>query len=373
MEILDSRFVSRAANLNEMEIRFHIIDRVLRKLGYPDEQNTYLYLEEKLEYPYLHIGRRSKKDLPLGFPDYRAGVEGARGSFIVEAKSGSVAITKTEIEQAHSYAAHAQVGANYFVLCNGSEILVFETLSGANHSPILRLEIDEVDSRFHELENILSPASLIKNCRVTYDTKLKLADGLGSSLKVLSGAYSLSTYELRCIMNGQDCTDIIRRSDPQFTQIESQIEMFKTTFQMRVSKGTAERADDGRIVADVEFEGVTIPNKQAMELMGIDRARFVTSDKFLSTDPSNPTIFETERHYAVSRGTSVPQMLGGNTATEAEVQGNLFIKVGMSYSDCKITGEYIAFSEQELSFPGLPPLILELEMAGNFEMDVIEN
>lgn len=93
MQVISNDAANAAPHYNEAEIRFHIIDPIVRMLGYPGEDNVYLNLEEKLEYPYLHIGRRSKKDLPLGFPDYRAGLKGARGSFITEAKAGSIPIT----------------------------------------------------------------------------------------------------------------------------------------------------------------------------------------------------------------------------------------------------------------------------------------
>jgi len=105
MTVISDAATTAAPHYNETEIRFHVIDPVIRMLGYPDVENTYLNLEEKLEYPYVHIGRRSKRDVPLGYPDYRAGVKGARGSFVVEAKAGSVPIGKKEVEQAHSYAA----------------------------------------------------------------------------------------------------------------------------------------------------------------------------------------------------------------------------------------------------------------------------
>jgi hypothetical protein len=75
---------------NETEVRFHIIDPMLRQLGYPGGEDVYLKPEEKLEYPYFHIGHKSKKDMPLGFPDYRAGLKGARGSFVIQAKAASI-------------------------------------------------------------------------------------------------------------------------------------------------------------------------------------------------------------------------------------------------------------------------------------------
>jgi predicted type IV restriction endonuclease len=147
MQVITDAAIEAAPTYNETEIRFHILDPIIRLLGYPGADDVYLILEEKLEYPYQHIGRRSKKDLPLGRSDYRAGVKGARGSFVIEAKAGNVAIGGREVEQAHSYAAHAQVGANYFVLCNGSVLTVHETLSGPRASPVVEIALAEINSK----------------------------------------------------------------------------------------------------------------------------------------------------------------------------------------------------------------------------------
>ena len=359
-----------APNYNEASIRFHVIDPILRLLGYPDSEDTYLFLEEKLDYPYIHVGRRSKKDLPLGFADYRAGIKGARGSFIVEAKSGAVQISEIEIEQAHSYAAHAQVSANYFVLCNGASFQVYETLSGPKADPIVDLPLSDVNSRFHEIDNILSPDALRRNCKVHYDTGLKLAQGLGSSVRVRSGKYDVVDYKLRVIVDGQDHAELVRKTTPQFSAIEDQIELFKSSFVMRVATGFAERDADGRIVAHVEFDGATVQNHQAMVIMGIDEATFVTSDKFISIDPSNPTISESIKDFTVSRGTSVPQLFGGSTVMEGDVEGDLYIRIAMFFQNNTLLGEYISFSKQQFSMPGLMPFELELEFVGTFELKV---
>ncbi|MGX9357552.1 hypothetical protein ACS3SW_20930 [Roseobacteraceae bacterium S113] len=370
MSVITNAAIAAALHYNETEIRFHVIDPVVRMLGYPNTENTYLNLEEKLEYPYLHIGRRSKKDLPLGYPDYRAGVKGARGSFVIEAKAGNVPITAKEVEQAHSYAAHAQVGANYFMLGNGSELSVYETLSGPDAAPIVRLSLNTLNARFFELENILSPPNLARNCRVAYDKKLKLADGLGSFARVRSGRYLLSQYDVRIIVNDQDCTQLVRQSVPQFAEAETQIELLKSSFEMRVSDGFAERNDDGKIVAHLEFEGVTVHNHAAMAIMGIDKATFATTDQFLSTDPYSPTILESLTDFTVSRGTSMPQLFGGAVEMEGDVLGSMFIKVAMHYNSGTISGEYIAFSDQDVSIPGQIPFTLEMDLAGSFELQI---
>lgn len=368
MPIIADDAVKAAPRYNEAEIRFHVVDPIVRSLGYPSQANTYLNLEQKLEYPYMHIGRRSKKDLPLGFPDYRAGLKGARGSFIIEAKAGNALITQREIEQAHSYAAHSQVGANYFVLCNGEVISVYETLSGATSDPIVSLSLDVLNERFHEIENILSPSNLYMNCKIIHDSKLKISEGLKSSVKIRDGHYRLFDYSYRFIMNGQDCTDHFRRLAPQISLAEQQLELMKTAFELRVSGGMAERGADGQITARVEFKGATIHNHQAMAILGITEVTFATADKFISNDPNSPTIFESLKDFGVLKGTSVPQMFGGALVMEEDIKGNMFIKVAISYNNGKIDGQYIALAEQNLVSTSSPPVRVELEFSGPLEL-----
>lgn len=375
MQIISKKTLEAVQTYNETALRFHIVDPILRLLGYPDSDsdNVYLEFEEKLEYPYYQIGHRSKRDVPLGFPDYRAGLKGARGSFVIEAKAGSAPIQKREIEQAHSYAAHAQVGANYFLLCNGSMIVVYETLSGSSADPIAKIPLIELNERFHELENILSPVNLEKNCKIKHDTKLKLAHGLTSSVKIRSGSYSMLDYEYRIIMNGQDCTALIRQSVPQIAILDQQLELLKTSFDLRVSNGIAERGVDGRIHAHVEFSGATTHNHQAMAIIGISEINFVTADEFISTNVDSPSIFESLKDFRVSRGTLIPQMFGGASEMTGDLSGEMFIKAAMFYTDGKIKGQYISLSKQEILIPNAAPLKLEMDFSGSFELELIDS
>lgn len=370
MAIVSSAVAAAAPGYNEAEIRFHVLDPILRALGYAEGQDVYLKLEEKLEYPYVHIGRRSKKDQPLGFPDYRAGLKGARGSFIVEAKAGHVPITDLEVEQAHSYAAHSQVGANYFVLCNGSAISVYETLSGAHARPICEIPLSDVSERFHEIENILSPDRLLQNCHISYDKNLKLAAGLKSSVRIRNGTYSLSDYVYRIFLNGQEKTVFFRKLLPQLSVAEKQIELMKTSFELRVADGIAERGADGRIVAHVKFSGATVHNHRAMQILGVSEATFATADEFISTDPNQPTIFESEKGIAVSKGTIIPQMFGQEAVMEGDVAGSVLIRISMSYNAGKITGQYVVLSVQDLFQPAIGALRLEADFSGTLELIV---
>lgn len=366
MEVVKKPAIEAAPSYNETEVRFHIIDPIMRQLGYPDSVNVYLTLEEKLEYPYIHIGRRSKKDVPLGYPDYRAGLKGAKGCFIVEAKARSISITNLEVEQAHSYAAHSQVGANYFVLCNGLELRVYETLSGANAVAILTIPISEINGRFHQIENILSPASLAKNCKVKYDMGLKLCDGIGSTVAIGSGEYKIHEYEYRMLIGGVDCTNEIRANVPQISQLDQQLEMLKNVFELRVAEGNAARDGDGRILAHLRFAGATIQNAMAMQAIGIDQIDFTTSDQFLSINRDNPTIFETTKDFAVSKGAMMPQLLGGMAQMNGDVTGELFVKVAMFFDGREFKGQYLALSNYNMKLPTGGALEMELDFSGLF-------
>lgn len=368
MQIITEDTEKAAPRYNETETRFHVIDPIVRNLGYPDQDDVYLNLEEKLEYPYVHIGHRSKKDLPLGFPDYRAGLKGARGSFVIEAKAGDVSITSRHVEQAHSYAAHAQVGANYFVLCNGSAVKVYETLSGPEAKPIADIPLGELNDRFHELENILSPASLKKNCQVEYDKRMRLAEGLGSSAEIRSGRYVVSNYEYRIVMNGQDCTDLFRRSVPQLAQLDQNLELMTKAFELRITGGSAERDADGRIGAHLQFGGITIPNYQAMQIMGVTEASFATADEFISNDPQSPSIFESLKDFSVSKGTLMPDLFGEASELVGDLTGDMFIKAAMCHDRGKIFGDYIALADQRISLPDSLPVTVELDIVGTFEL-----
>lgn len=372
MKIINQQVLDALPSYKEAEVRFHVIDPIVRKLGYADGDDVYLKLAEKLDYPYFHIGHKSKKkDLPLGFPDYRAGLKGARGSFIVEAKAGNIVISKEDIEQAHSYAAHAQVGANYFVLCDGTKCLVYATLSGPNCSPLAEIPICEIDDRFHEFENLLSPISLAKNCRVKYDTKLKLCDGLASSVEIRSGEYGMDHWAYRVFVNGAECTDILRSSVPQFAELDKQLVMLEREFELKVADGVAKRDSDGRISASVNFPGVTRNNLAGMKLLGIDQMTFSTNEKFISCDPDSPTLFESTADFSLAKGTLVAPLFGLPVQTDADLVGDVFVSSQIHMSGDSMSGDYVALADYRISLPGMGEMTIELDICGRFSLRLI--
>ena len=372
MTIITPQVLEGVSTYNEAEVRFHVVDPLLRKLGYSGGDDVYLKLEEKLDYPYIFIGHKNKKkDVPLGFPDYRAGLKGRRGSFIIEAKAATAGLSEKDVEQAHSYAAHSQVGANYFVLSDGVQVMVYETLSGGNAAPIVHLEIDELDARFHELENVLSPANLEKNCRVNYDKGLKLCDGLGSSVKIYSGEYDMKDWAYRILIGGKDFTEQIKAAAPQFAEMDNQLNMIQNDFELRVGGGVAKREIDGRIVAEVSFTGVTRNSLAAMKLLGIDRMTFATNAQFISTTPEDPTVFESTSDFALEEGTMMPPLFGDAVPIDTKVEGDLFVTARMYKDGDVLLGEYSSVTDYWFDVPMVGKGKLELDLIGTFVLRLI--
>ncbi len=358
-----------STDYNEAEVRFHFIDPLMRRLGYPGGDDVYFKLEEKLEYPYYHIGHKSKKkDQPLGYPDYRAGLKGRRGSFIVEAKASKVGLGPEDVEQAHSYAAHAQVGANYFMLCDGLRLAIYETLSGPQQAPLVEIEVTEFDQRFHEIENILSPQCLAKSCHVEHDKNLKLCNGLGSSAEIRPGIYEMSYWAYRIFIGDDDVTDTLKTSLPQVAQIDRDLEMMQNDFELRVSSGTAERDAEGRICAHLSFEGVTKNNAEAMRLLGLDSMTFATSAEYLSVKPDVPTIFESTAEFSVEKGTMLPPLFGDAVPADVNSTGDMFITARMHKARDAILGEYAATADYWFDIPSMGKMKVELDFHGNFTL-----
>lgn len=369
MKIISDIVAQGASGYNEAEVRFHIIDPILRKLGYEESEDVYILLEERIEYPYLHFGRRSKKDVPLGIPDYRCGLKGARGSFVVEAKAGNVPITLREIEQGHSYASHSKVQANYYVVCNGLLFEIFETLSGSDAKPLVCLAVGEINEKFYKIENILSPDNLKKNCKINYDENLKIADGFRSSVVIRSGVYSMYGYDYQVLIGRRDCTEMFKRS-PEAVMLERQLEQLKTDFELRVSDGFIERGEDGRIIARVEFKGVTRHNDSGMNLLGIKEIQFSTSEKFISINSDDPTMFESVQGFSAERGSILNGMFGESIKLPSNIRGDIFVVLAMYLNGATASGQYVCISQQthannfgnlhfSLNFSGTFDLILD--------------
>jgi hypothetical protein len=155
-------------------------------------------------------------------------------------------------------------------------------------------------------------------------------------------------------------------SNAPVTQMDQQLEMLKSVFELRVEEGDVVRDEDGRITAHARFAGATLQNAEAMRIMGIDEIWFTTSEKFISTDCDNPTIFEATKDFALAKGATIPLLLGGMGEMDSDVEGGLFIKVAMHFDGNEILGQYRSFADYNIKLPFAATLKLEMDIAGTF-------
>lgn len=370
MTIVSLRVLSEYKRYNEAEVRFNIIDPIIRKLGYPDADNTYLKLEQQLEYPYYHIGHRSRKDIPIGRADYLVGIHGRKGSFIVEAKAPSEGISLGTIEQAHSYAAHAQVGANFFVICDGNSLKIFETLASPNKAAIVDISISEINQKFYQVENLLSPFNLEKNCQADYDLNLRLADGLGSSMTIPSGEYRLNSWSIRFLKDGVDCTEIVKRTGPWLSEMNESLEFLKREFDFRVQEGRVTREVDGRIAATVVFPGVTKNSTKSMRMTGLDKITFYTRDEFLSSSSDSPTLFESNPKFSIGKGSEIFPTFGAPLISEADVECEILARVLAYVQGKQVSGDHALLARYRFCISPEIELTMEVDFWGDLTLNL---
>jgi hypothetical protein len=277
--------------MNEPTVREEIIGPIARKLGYMFGSTNYIEREEHLPDVIQQIGRKSKNDYPIGKPDYRCGVDGRRGSFIIEAKAGNIEITKTEIAQTHSYAAHGLINAKFFVICNGRTFQIYETSFGINSNPILELEYNLIEAEFYKIENFLSPDALIKHSQIQYETGRMLGLNLQNTEKVKFGWVNFSDCHFEIIGQPAGAYLNLLSSLGKRERFENDLRELLNRRQPIIS-GVVKRNQDGKIEAYLEFDSALDWISDNMAAMGINKLMFTTDSDILSNDGQNPTIFE---------------------------------------------------------------------------------
>jgi len=370
MDIYSPEVKTGLDSFNEASVRLRIIDPMLTKLGYFSGDNVYLLPEKELSYPYGFIGHKSKKDYPIGEIDYLVGLKGRRGCFVVEAKAAKVKISRNDVEQAHSYAAHAQVGANYFMLCNGWRTLVYETLSGSECDPILEIPIDELDARFHEIENILSPSALGKHCHISYDRNLKLCNGMGSHVVIRSGEYTMEGWHLRFFVGDQEIPMELVKRIPEIQQMIDGLELMAEQLPLRISRGEIKRTEDGRIVLSVKFDGITHSNRRLLDNSGLRNLIFQTDEKYLSCSPESPSLFEATKKATLEKGEHAPvSLFGASVPAENRVKVDSFTRARICAESNRILGVYALTSSILAELPGGQRIGLEFDLFGSISAE----
>jgi hypothetical protein len=129
---------------------------LLQALGYREE---HIRRSHSLKHPFLRTGSTNR---PVGLiPDYAFFTEG-RFAWVLDAKSPAEEVTDVgHISQVYSYAAHPEIRAKYFAICNGREFVLYNQ-EGAD-TPVLEFAFSEVEHRWREIWRVLNAARFQSN------------------------------------------------------------------------------------------------------------------------------------------------------------------------------------------------------------------
>ena len=169
---LDFKVIRTDPDFKEDSVREVIILPILKELGYIQEN---IVRSKTLQHPFLKIGSK-KRPINL-IPDYTLKVENSF-AWVLDAKAPNQKIINDDnVEQVYSYATHPEIRSNYFTLCNGLEFSVFRTAD--TDKPILFFEIENIETHWEELKQLLAPTSFQVGKNFTYDTTTATAKPKG--------------------------------------------------------------------------------------------------------------------------------------------------------------------------------------------------
>jgi Type I restriction enzyme R protein N terminus (HSDR_N) len=356
--------------MTEADVRAEIIDVIIARLGYKYSETHYVLREKQLKYPSSQIGHRSRKDMPIGNADYICGVDGRRGSFAIEAKRGNVPIKKDDIIQAHSYAAHSEVGANFFILCNGHVLQIFDTLDGLVSGPVLEICNEKYESEFYKIEALIEPKNLERHSKRNYEITKPIYHNSRASLDIKNGWVSYSDVGYKILGQPQGEFEKFLARNGTLETFQAQVKTIKERRQPIIS-GKITRDEAGRISAHVEFDSADDLLAKNLRSMDIAELTFFTDSEQISTDQDRPSLFESLSEKSIPVGTKLYD-LTTKTAIYTGSQTNMKFSYRVSghIKNNTFSGQYEG--QTVMDFPASTPKLFDLEivMSGGFIVNI---
>jgi hypothetical protein len=338
------------SRLNEADVRAEIIDPLLRTLGYQAGAENNVIQEGTLRYEYIYLGRKTKRDLQIGRPDYVLEV-GGYGRWILEAKSPASALVERDFEQAKSYALHPEIAAPVFVITNGRELWIYRA-SDPFEAPLIKLSYDELRDRWLLIESILSPAGFRRHVPLpTFSPDLPLARGFTSSMRLGAGVAVPSEVRATSSFGPVDLTPLANIVN-------------------HIPRGRCERNQDGRIKTTLEFSSSTAFTQEVLSRKGLRFISFETDDEYLSLDPNIPTLLRAHLLMVGEQGESLFDV----AAWEARplpftVRTSSHITASVYIADSRVTGAYSLLLTGII--PDIPDALFVMEQIGEVTIDIL--
>jgi hypothetical protein len=321
-------------SMNETDVREVIVRPWLHSLGYRQGTENDIVSEHSLRYPRLSLGRKKKTDPALaGRADYVCHVT-SYGRWVVEVKAPSVHLTLDDAEQAHTYAAHPEVAALYFVVTNGREFRLHRT--SHPQEPELSWGYSEIEQKMPVLQSILGPESIkALVTAIKPDIGVPLAIGHKSSMSLVGG---FITY-------------LDHQSDNPLLVFPDTMKGARAT----VVGETVSRTNEGLIRVRLTLAGPNTIWDLLNRLGGIDGYVFETADEFVSKDAERPTIFQGRTESILLAGTKIPP-IPGHSNTEVtlpfDLRWSAFTEAAGYLSNGKFVGDFGIAYDALLDTPG---------------------
>lgn len=258
-------------SMNETDVREIVVRPLLERLGYRHGTEATIRTEVPLRYNNAFLGRKKPgRDPPLrGKADYICDAI-PYGRWVVEVKNPNEDLTTEAKEQTHTYAAHPEIAAGFFMLTNGREFQLYRTSALAE--PILSWTFEETEQKLLPLFNLVGPEALKKLAHlVRPDPGKPLGLNLGSSLRILGGTVWYDEHEATVTWLSEAITGL----------------------SLSITGGRVARLDDGRIHARVEMANAAAVMRGLNAAMGIDDGYdFYSAAEYLSSEVNAPSIFQ---------------------------------------------------------------------------------
>jgi hypothetical protein len=350
------------SSMNETDVREVIVRPLLERLGYRHGSDATIRTEVPLRYDKAFLGRKKPtKDPPLrGKPDYVCDAI-PFGRWVIEVKAPDQELTTDVREQTHTYAAHPEIAAAYFLLTNGRRFELYRTsrLDG----PVLAWSFDDLEEKFLTVLNLVSPAALRSLAGlVKPDPGKPLGVGLASSMRIVGGSV---TYEEHT-------------SSVPFPMVTSAIEGLS----LPITGDSVGRTSDGKIHASVKVASA-FAMMQGLSALGLDEYDFFSASEYVSSDVDQPTIFQNFIEHSIPLGAPLGLPGGQAVPSPFDYRMKAFTEAVGFVEDGRFKGtmrlDYV------LSITGLNPALrpfieaqfgpfpesCEIRGAGRFDLELI--
>jgi hypothetical protein len=331
----DGRLAMNFDAMNETDVREIIVRPLLHRLGYRHGTEANIRSEVTLRYGRAFLGRKNPRKDPdlVGRADYICELT-SFGRWAVEVKAPQVQLDRDAVEQAHTYAAHPEIAAVYFLLTNGREFQLYQTAH--LDAPMLTWKYHETEESLLALYNIVSPDAIrnLANLLAPDDGK-PLGRGIASRVELIGGVITYDEHE----------------SDNPL--VDSKM---INGLQLPVTGGSVSRAEDGRLHARVEVGKAAAMFGDFAEALGIaDDYNFYSADEYISTDADAPTIFQNIVTLETPAGKMVRVPGIGEVATPFGTILTAFTEAVGFFEDGVFRGRMRL--EYDLRVTGLTPLV----------------